>query len=109
MPLTPETESFLETWRPTSAPNRDDIREMIQHFESVYKIYNRLFNEVSVLLGHNNRPDKQGATAHIVQYLTADFLAGVIEGTQETRNAFEQLKEFVRQHTYNFELDGGYG
>jgi hypothetical protein len=109
MPLSPETEAFLQTWRPTSVPNQCDIREMIQHFESVYKIYNRLFNEVSVLLGNHNRPDKQGATAHVVQYLTAKVLAGAIEGTQETRNSFERLKDFVRQHTYNFELDGGHG
>jgi hypothetical protein len=106
MPLTPETEEFLKTWKPHYIPTQDDITATIQHFEAVYKVYNRLYNEVSARLGFTNRPDQKGATEHVVKFLSPDKLAGYIDGTEQMRNGVEHLKEFIRTHRYHFVLTG---
>ena len=106
MPLTSETEDFLKTWKPHYIPDQNDIAAMIQHFEAVYKVYNRLYNEVSARFGFTNRPDQKGATEHVVKFLLPDKLAGYIDGTEQTREGVGQLKEFIRTHRYHFVLTG---
>src|SRR5258706_16354731 len=107
MALTTETEDYIAGWKvkAASCQNHNDLDTMFQKFDALYRIYNRLFNEVSVRL-RKPQTDKAGATSHVVQYITADTLATMVDGTAETRAAQEQLKDFIRTHTYHFELDG---
>src|SRR5438093_8143382 len=107
MPLTPETEDSLRTWKPHFIPNQNDISAMIQHFEAVYKVYNRLYNEVSARFGFTNRPDQKGATEHVVKFLSPDKMAGYIDGNAQTKEGIEHLKEFIRTHRYHFVLSEG--
>jgi len=107
MALTKETEDFIASWKQQAASyvNKDDVKMMFNKCEALLKIYNRLYNEVSNRLG-KPQTDQKGATLHIVQYLTADALVSSIEGIQQTKEAELQLREFVRKHTFHFDLKG---
>jgi hypothetical protein len=107
MALTKQTEDYIASWKQqvASCVNKDNVTEMFNKFRALHQIYNRLFNAVSKRLG-KPQTDKEGATTHVVEYLTADALVSSIEGNRETRNAELQLREFVRKHTYHFDLVG---
>jgi len=107
MPLTKETEDYIVGWKNQVASyvNKDDVIVMFDKFRTLYQIYNRLYNDVSLRLG-KRQTDKQGATSHVVQYLTADALVSSIEANDENKKAELQLKDFIRQHTYHFVLVG---
>jgi hypothetical protein len=107
MPLTKETEDYIAGWKQrfASYQNLDDVATMFQKFDVLYPIYNRLFNEVSLCLRKPQR-DKDGATSHVVQYLTADALVASIEGNEATKSAEQQLRDFIRKHVYHFVLVG---
>jgi hypothetical protein len=107
MALTKETEDFIASWKPkiVSCVNKDDVDIMFDKFRALIQIYNRLYNEVSHRLGQR-QTDRMGATKHVVQYLSADVLALSIEGIQETKDAELQLKDFLRNHTFYFDLKG---
>jgi hypothetical protein len=108
MPLTKETEDFIASWKQqvASCVNKDDVNVMFDKFRALLQIYNRLYNEVSNRLGVKQL-DQKGATLDVVQYLTADVLVASIESNQETREAELRLKDFIRNHTYHFDLIGG--
>lgn len=107
MALIKETEDYIASWKQQVAlcVKKNDVTSMFDKFRALNQIYNRLFNEVSNRLGKPQR-DKDGATAHVVEYLTAAALISSIEGDQETRSAELQLRDFIRQHTYHFDLVG---
>lgn len=107
MALTKETEDYIAGWKQQAAScvNNEDVNIMFDKFRALYQIYNRLFNEVSNRLGEH-QADRKGATSHIVEYLTADALVSSIEENLETRNAELQLREFIRNHTFHFDLKG---
>jgi hypothetical protein len=92
VPLTKETEDYITGWKNQVASyvNKDDVIVMFDKFRTLYQIYNRLYNDVSLRLG-KPQTDKQGATSHVVQYLTANALASSIEANDETKNAELQL------------------
>jgi len=107
MALTKETEDFIASWKnaATSFTDKANVYDMFSKFSALVHIYNRLYNEVSVRIGKPQR-DQDGATRHVVEYLTANDLAASINGKNETREAELQLKDFIKNHTYHFELAG---
>jgi hypothetical protein len=107
MALTLETEQYIEGWKQQAASyvNKEDVNQMFHKLGALIQIYNRLYNEVSSRLGMP-QADKDGATKHVVQYLTPDVLVLSIEGNNETKDAELKLKDFIRNHTYYFDLKG---
>src|ERR1041385_5176681 len=106
MALTKETEDYIAGWKKQAAThiNKGDLNEMYNRFRLLLQIYNRLYNEVAFSTGKKHELDRNGATEEVVQYLTADYLEASINGNNETKNAVEELKKFIRNHTYHFDL-----
>jgi hypothetical protein len=106
MPHNPETERYVQNWKKhTRTPKRDNVADTFEYSRCLIALYNRLFDDATAILKRQPRKYREGATLNVIDYLSVDALATAIEGTKETSEAVERLKDFIRKGEYNFVLD----
>jgi hypothetical protein len=87
--LSEDTADFLKNWsNQIEQIKGDELRDVYARFDSLFKVYERLFNETSNELVQKGRIEKAGghkksATENVVRYLGADK---IIQGFLENNN-----------------------